>query len=214
MPCPPDTPRANVSCASTGNGSVRRFDTLEDTATDFRDRLERDDDAETAYFRKVHSFARRLEDAALSRYVKEGDGYKRCGHQHRLKPRALVAGLEGLRLIERRLETSHAFEDLHRRIVSVALHTHGLGALWAYDTAARIGAVLDLFPGAVFLHAGALKGAEELGFDVRGRRKLPLHEVRARYPELRRFSADELESFFCIYKRHFGRFRRPAPRLL
>jgi len=41
----------------------------------------------------------------------------------------------------------------------------GLGELYAYDTALRIGAFIDVFPENVNLHAGARVGAKVLGID-------------------------------------------------
>lgn len=165
-----------------------------------------------AHFRRVRAFDLRVQDAALSRYKNKKGMYKRCGHQHRLKISALEKGLAGLRLAEHRLLKCRSFEQIHQQVSEVAGRVVGLGELWAYDTAVRIGMANNLAPKDIFLHAGTRQGAANLGFVVQGKRSLSLAEVFARYPELQGSSADDLESFFCVYKRHLTLFRRPAPR--
>jgi hypothetical protein len=43
----------------------------------------------------------------------------------------------------------------------------GIGELYVYDTALRIGAKLGVFPEKVYLHAGARIGVRNLGRDAR-----------------------------------------------
>jgi hypothetical protein len=74
--------------------------------------------------------------------------------------------------------------------------SNGLGSLYAYDTARRLGAKLGVEPQRVYLHAGTRKGAKALGLDYR-QASLPVND----FPEpLRVLPADMLESFLCIYK--------------
>jgi hypothetical protein len=43
----------------------------------------------------------------------------------------------------------------------------GIGELYVYDTALRIGAKLGVFPEKVYLHAGTRIGVRNLGLDAR-----------------------------------------------
>ena len=215
MPCLTNATRTSRGCSpfSDRTQPLNPPATLADAVADFRLRLAQSKDAEVAFFMQKQIFANRLKDAALARYMKGAEGYKRCGHQWRLTPAALAAGLQALRPMAHRLEHSGSFDELHDRVLAVAHRTRGLGALWAYDTAVRIGESIGLAPEKIYLHAGTRKGAENLGFAVRKQPVLSLKEVHARYPELRKLSAGDLESFFCVYKREFPRLARIAPRV-
>jgi hypothetical protein len=72
----------------------------------------------------------------------------------------------------------------------------GLGHLYTYDTALRIGAKLDLLPEKVYLHAGTRKGAKALGLDWKARAL----EVASIPDELHELEPREIEDFLCIYE--------------
>jgi hypothetical protein len=77
---------------------------------------------------------------------------------------------------------------------------HGIGELYVYDTALRLGAHLRLLPGEVYLHAGMRRGARALGLD---------HRVRSLAPTklptpLRRLRPYEMEDVLCIYEDWLG----------
>ena len=72
----------------------------------------------------------------------------------------------------------------------------GIGALYRYDTAFRIGAYRGLFPTRVYLHAGTRKGARALGLDYR-KDALEMSEIPA---ALRTRKPYEIEDILCIYK--------------
>ena len=72
----------------------------------------------------------------------------------------------------------------------------GLGVLYVYETAVRIGAWLDLAPTSVYIHAGVRDGARALGLDP-SRPQIPRNE----FPEeIRVIPADDIENLVCIYK--------------
>jgi hypothetical protein len=68
--------------------------------------------------------------------------------------------------------------------------------LYSYDTALRIGSRLKLEPTAVYLHAGARKGAMRLGVYTRAR-KVPSTGFPS---ELARLNPRDIENLLCIYK--------------
>jgi hypothetical protein len=80
----------------------------------------------------------------------------------------------------------------------------GLGELWAYDTALRLGAHLGHLPARVYLHRGTRKGAENLGLNVTGE----TIEVKDLPDALRSLPPHESEDILCIYKDGF-RSKRP-----
>ena len=72
----------------------------------------------------------------------------------------------------------------------------GLGELYVYDTALRIGAKLNLLPNKVYLHAGTRSGAEALGFDG----KATVLNVSDLPRELQKLEPHEIEDVLCIFK--------------
>jgi hypothetical protein len=62
--------------------------------------------------------------------------------------------------------TANSFADLIGIVASIAEGVSGLGELYIYDTALRIGAKSGLEPDMVYLHAGTRKGAKALGLDA------------------------------------------------
>ena len=94
-----------------------------------------------------------------------------------------------------------SFGDLHALVAAVANETPGLGAVWAYDVATRIGAKQGLFPERIYLHAGTKAGAKAMGLDHRA----AAIEVPR---ELRRLTAAQAEDFLCICKDELARVSR------
>ncbi len=121
---------------------------------------------------------------------------KRHPHQRRLKRAALLASQAALLAAASSLESVKSFDSLFEWVESATASIRGLGDLYTYDIALRIGARLKLEPNAVYLHAGAREGAMRLGVHTR-ERKLP----SASFPsELARLSPRDIENLLCIYK--------------
>jgi hypothetical protein len=72
----------------------------------------------------------------------------------------------------------------------------GIGELYVYDTAFRLGAYLALLPVDVYLHTGTRAGARALKLNV-DRKFIPIDEFPT---ALRHLQAHEIEDFLCIYK--------------
>jgi hypothetical protein len=72
----------------------------------------------------------------------------------------------------------------------------GIGELYIYDTALRIGAKLNLLPSRIYLHAGARVGARALGFAGR----LKYIELRDLPKEFQKLEPHEIEDVLCIFK--------------
>jgi hypothetical protein len=119
---------------------------------------------------------------------------KRWAHQRRIPGAALEKATDRLRRAG--LEKARSFDDLIQRVNSAVRSIRGIGELYVYDTALRIGAHLRLLPREVYLHAGARMGARALHLDYRSA-SIPLDRLPV---ELRRLEPHEIEDVLCIYK--------------
>lgn len=147
---------------------------------------------EKEWFAGMLSFEQALKMAARSQTV---DG-KRHSHQRRITRVALADAERCLLAAEHRIRSCSDFDQLHALIDELVRPIHGIGRLYVYDVATRIGHALGLAPERVYLHAGTRAGAKGLGIG-RGRKTVEMSEV----PEpLRRLRPAEIEDVLCIFK--------------
>jgi len=137
-------------------------------------------------------FEEALERAALAI---DDDG-KRFSHQRRLRGSPLRNARNILSGGAQELRRCDSFDQLHNLIKEHLNGIRGLGRLYYYDTALRIGASLRLMPKRVYLHRGTRDGARALGLDWRADSLDP----RALRKELAVLEPHEIEDFFCMYK--------------
>jgi len=88
------------------------------------------------------------------------------------------------------------FYSLLLLIEELLVGAPGLGELYYYDTARRIGAFLSLFPTRVYLHRGTRDGAKALGLD----HKKPYLSLSSLPAELRKLEPKHVEDFLCRFK--------------
>lgn len=151
-----------------------------------------------------------LEDALRIAGEAQDDEGHRYSHQRRVKSQAI-------REATRRLADSHdeirdcsSFHDLWNLLVLRLSPIQGIGELYIYDTALRIGAHLRLTPEKVYLHAGTRIGARRLGLvPARDGSKqwLELTELPAL---LRDLAPSDVENLLCIYKSRLPRSNSSA----
>ena len=147
---------------------------------------------ELAWFRHQPTLASAIECAALA----INSRCKRYRHQTRLKRVSLQQAKKVLSANRRRIAKCRTFDELISLIEVWLQPINGLGELYTYDTALRIGAKLKLLPARIYLHAGTRVGARALGFDGKVRTL-----ERSQQPSpLRRLAAHELEDVLCIFK--------------
>lgn len=147
---------------------------------------------ELEFFRTRPSFESVVYHAATAT---DEDGH--CfDHQFRILRAARPQAETVLTAANSRLNACKAFHELHALMDNLLRPIFGLGELYIYDTALRIGAYLNLTPRFVYLHAGTREGARALGLG-QNRAYLEVDELPA---PIRVLSADEAESFLCIYK--------------
>ena len=148
--------------------------------------------SESEFFRRLPSLELAIHHVAFAI-----DARGRCyDHQFRIRRVARVRAQEIFTGSMRGLRACRSFQALHTLLESLLLPVRGLGELYVYDAALRLGAYLGLVPDFVYLHAGTRHGASVLGLG-RGRSYLEMHELP---PPLQGLSPDEVESFLCIYK--------------
>jgi hypothetical protein len=148
---------------------------------------------ELRYFRSLPSLEAAISDAGLARRL-DGGRYKRDSHQRRIPGPVLEIATKRLRRAS--LGDARSFADLIERVARAVRPVHGVGELYIYDTAFRLGGHLRLLPRQVYLHAGTRLGAQVLGLDPRSA-SVPLNQLP---PALRRLRPHEIEDVLCIYK--------------
>jgi hypothetical protein len=152
--------------------------------------------AELEGFRCEPSIRAAVKRAALANNF---DG-KRFDHQRRIRQTAILKSCKALQSAIPELHRCRDFERLMRLIEGTLSQIDGIGNLYIYDTALRIGAKLELLPEMIYLHSGTRVGARRLGLNFKGRALGP-HELPA---ALRALKPYEVEDILCIYKGRFG----------
>ncbi|SRR5260221_6919262 len=151
--------------------------------------------AELEFFRRMPSLQLAIRAAG---YAEDHRG-KRFSHQRRLKRISLHAACVRLSGIQPVIRGVISFEQLLQLIEDALRDIRGIGELYCYDTALRLGAYLNLVPQVVHLHAGARLGAGALRLDVSRRSINP----RTLAVALRRLRPHEVENFLCIFREAF-----------
>ncbi len=154
-------------------------------------------DAELACFRKEPTVVSAVERAALATNC-EG---KRYAHQRRIKRAALEAARRGMLNNLGQIRRARDFEQLFSILQALLEPIYGIGELYIYDTALRIGAKLGFLPARVYLHAGTRVGARALGLNTR----LKAIDLRSLPVELRILKPHEIEDVLCIFKSELAR---------
>jgi hypothetical protein len=146
-----------------------------------------------------------IKTAAKSR-KEDGTCYS---HQRRVfgRPAAIPTAVKLLLAAETRIKVCTSFDQLLKLIVSLIADVVGIGPLYCYDVAIRIGAFLGHLPKKIYLHAGARTGAKLLGLPTE-RGFLDVAEL----PEiLRVFKAHEIEDILCHLANSVKHSKRNAP---
>ncbi|MCO5411104.1 hypothetical protein [Ralstonia mojiangensis] len=120
---------------------------------------------------------------------------KRYSHQCRIRLAPMRKAKELLLRARKQLEANTTFDDLHTFLAATFTDIPGLGALYTYDTALRLGFFLGLEPTSVYLHAGTKVGARALG--VTASRMVRVSSLPS---ALQVLPPHEIENFLCIFK--------------
>lgn len=120
---------------------------------------------------------------------------KRHSHRWRIIQEAINEAQCRLILVASDLQSCKSFEELHEAIKSQLASVSGLGELYYYDIAHRIGAYLKLSPLKVYLHSGTRVGAKALGLKV-SKGYLEINDLPK---PLHKLKPDQIEDFLCLY---------------
>lgn len=154
---------------------------------------------ELNWFRRQPSLEAAISVAAKAE-TEPRDGKERglrYSHQRRITRKAIQEANRLLLETHDELQTCKSFHELWVLIRKTLEPAVGIGELYIYDTALRIGAYLNLLPDRVYLHAGTRAGANAFGFVTKQKEWLNLDEL----PNiLRELLAHEVEDILCIYK--------------
>jgi hypothetical protein len=148
--------------------------------------------AEIQWFEGQSTLAAAIAKAAFA----EDDRGRRYSHQRRIQKNALKTSFQALRSREDAIRRCRSFDELHELILNALKNVSGIGELYCYDTALRIGAKCRLRPRTVLLHAGTRAGASVIA-DTRGKGYLTKKDLPA---GLRHLPPEQIEDILCIYK--------------
>ncbi len=153
---------------------------------------------------ELEHFRKGKEIGNLERVIRSASDKSRK-HQHRIKKNSLQQGQCILLIDENQQEIwklrNENFEKLYNKIVELLKDVEGLGDLYYYDTALRIGVFFGLYPEKIYLHSGAGIGADNLiGKKITSSEKfieknnLPCHEL---FDEMECY---QIENFLCLFR--------------
>lgn len=132
------------------------------------------------WFREQPSF----EDAMLKAAKAEDARGKRYPHQNKVWKTAIPEAQRRLLDAADQLQGCKSFHELWLLLYTLLKPTtgptkpvKGLGHLYIYDTALRLGSYLGLAPEKIYLHAGTLEGAKKFGFISGSKSWLELDEL-------------------------------------
>ena len=125
---------------------------------------------------------------------------KRYSHQRRIKRVPINNAKAELLENIHNLEKSDSFHSLWLLMNRLIKPINGIGELYVYDAALRIGAFLKLYPEKVYLHAGTRTGAKRLKIKKSNKDWIELDELPKEFQEL---PMNEVEDILCIYKDDF-----------
>jgi len=152
---------------------------------------------ELKFFETMSSFELAVHHATLA-IDRRG---KRFGHQCRIPLASLKRAKVLLEAAIPRLKGCTTFHELHSLLLQVLGGVHGLGELYVYDTALRLGASRGRshYPEFIYLHRGTRLGARVLGLAASAS-----YIARDQLPApLRTLEPFEAEDFLCIYRDQF-----------
>jgi len=137
-----------------------------------------------------------LEDVISNAALAKGPSGKRFNHQRRIQRSVLEQARKILLENIDKIRNAKNFDGLYNIIEELLQNLHGVGELYIYDTALRIGAKLGFEPDKIYLHRGTREGAKYLGLNF-NRKYLKMAEIPH---ELRKLKPREIEDALCIYK--------------
>jgi hypothetical protein len=125
---------------------------------------------------------------------------KKHVHQRWIHPETLENAWQILRRHLPEIAACRNFAELLSTLEGLLAPISGVGELYLYDTALRIGAKLGVSPERVYLHRVTREGAKALSLNYRAG-SLSITDFP---PPFQHLTGEELEDLLCIYKTHLG----------
>lgn len=182
-----------VSCSKTTNNFFIGKRSIRFLIDNYIKEHQRNALNEKDFFTKIPSIELAIHHAAFA--LDDRIPPRRYSHQRRIR---LIPMREAHKFLSRSIDQLNkfkTFEELHEFLRSAFCKINGLGPLYIYDTALRIGFFRKLEPKLVYLHAGTRVGAKALHL---GRGETV--SVEALPQELRCLPPHEIENFLCLFK--------------
>lgn len=151
------------------------------------------------HMENMKSFYEKLAIETAIKYASTGKNPddKMNQHQWRVGYKKGLLGSNELLAVLAEIKKCRKFEDIFSLTEKVKADIHGLGELWSYDTALRIGFKLKIYPQQVFIQRGVIKGVKKV---LNGKRPMGRSLPINVFPhELHVLTAYEIENFLCIY---------------
>lgn len=149
--------------------------------------------------REMQEFYEKLDIETAIVYASTGKNpdNKMNPHQWRVGYAKGMQGANELEIELTEIKKCRKFEDIFLLTEKVKANVYGLGELWSYDTALRIGFNLKIYPQQVYVQRGVVKGVKKVfnGNRTKGR-SLPISVFPKEFHVL---NAYEIENFLCIY---------------
>jgi hypothetical protein len=116
-------------------------------------------------------------------------------HQRRIGYRMTKIGADELLKYAHEISRSSTFDDVYHYADEVGKSIHGLGPLWSYDTALRIGFQKKCYPKEIYVQCGVKKGLLKCGIAPK-ERKIELHCLPETLKDLEPYA---IENFLCVW---------------
>lgn len=169
-------------------------DQLEQIVAEYKRKRKNNPDS---HIEHVKSLRNNFRDVIIAATVAiDGKGEKHI-HQYRMSNPRLHKFARILCEHENSLRAAKNFDDLYNIISGIRIF--GLGTVLYYDTALRIAHALgNLLPDKIYLMRGTLKGAQNLGVDISGKKHLERSELPVTLASSD-LNCAELADLLCCY---------------
>lgn len=153
-------------------------------------------EAERVWFSEEQSFLDVIRRVALAK----GPNNKRLTHQYRLDKPVIPLASQLLQSASEKLHSVQTFKDLFDEVEKCISNIKGVGPLYIYDTALRLGFFKKLQPNEVYLQAGSLKAAKHLAATGQIQKLTSRIVLPSQFPiTFRSLPAYEIENLLCQY---------------
>lgn len=144
------------------------------------------------FFEKLDSLQSAIENAAMAN---DPDG-KMNAHQRRLGKKKCLEATRKLFSFEIEMSKCESFEGIFELTERVKNNTKGVGDLWSYDTALRIGFYLHVYPKNVYVQCGVKEGLKKMTENIPIKRFVDKSLLPK---QLQSYDSYMIENFLCIY---------------